>query len=48
MLRTGGGRQGQGIVEEDSKGSRGSQRAVELLMMMMMKCGILAQTLAYR
>jgi hypothetical protein len=27
------GRQGQGIVEEDSKGSQGSQRAVELMMM---------------
>jgi hypothetical protein len=28
------GRQGQGIVAEDSKGSRGSQRAVELMIMM--------------
>jgi hypothetical protein len=28
------GRQGHGIMEEDSKGSRGSQRAVELTMMM--------------
>jgi hypothetical protein len=28
------GRQGQGIVEEDSKGSQGSQRAVKLMMMM--------------
>jgi hypothetical protein len=35
MLRI--GRQGQGIVEEDSKGSRGSQRSVELLLMMMME-----------
>jgi hypothetical protein len=25
-------RQGQGIVEEDSKGSRGSQWAIELMM----------------
>jgi hypothetical protein len=27
-------------VEENSKGSRGSQRAVELMMMMMMKDGL--------
>jgi hypothetical protein len=33
MLKLVDGRQGQGIVEEVSKGSRGSQRAVELMMM---------------